>query len=144
MDQKDHKILGYLMENGRDKISDISRELDIPRVTVHERIQGMMKSGVIRKFTAVPDYEAIGLKFTAFIFVGFSANQRVSQRDLAKKIAQMREVSEVHIITGQWDLLLKARGNTLKEIGDLVLDRLREMEGIEKTETVAVFQTVKD
>jgi Lrp/AsnC family leucine-responsive transcriptional regulator len=50
----------------------------------------------------------------------------------------------VHIITGQWDLLLKARGNTLKEIGDLVLDRLREMEGIEKTETVAVFQTVKD
>ncbi len=144
MDKKDLKILDYLMENGRDKISDISRELDIPRVTVHERIQGMIRRGEIRRFTVVPDYEAIGLKFTAFIFVGFSANQKVSQRELARKISQMREVVEVHIITGSWDLLLKARGNTLKEIGDLVLDKLREMQGIEKTETVAVFQTVKD
>ncbi len=144
MDDKDSRILDYLLENGRDKTSKISRELDIPRVTVHERIQGMVERGIIRKFAAIPDYEAIGKKMTAFIFVGFNATHKVLQRDLAKKIASLREVVEVHIITGEWDLLVKVRGNTLKEVGDLVLDRLRELEGIEKTETMAVFQTVKD
>lgn len=144
MDDKDRKILEYLMENGRDKTSDISRELDIPRVTVHERIQNMLQKGIIKKFSAIPDYEALNMQFVAFIFVGFSPLQKVSQRDLAKRIAALHEVVEVHIVAGQWDLLVKARGRSLKEIGDLVLDRLREMEGIEKTETVAVFQTVKD
>ena len=43
MDAKDQRIFQYLVEHGRDKISDISKELDIPRVTVYERIQGMVK-----------------------------------------------------------------------------------------------------
>lgn len=143
MDQKDRMILEYLIENGRDKISDISRTLDIPRVTVHERIQGMVRRGVIRKFTAVPDYEVLGTPFVAFIFVGFRSANKISQRELAKKVSQMKEVEEVHIIAGAWDLLLKVRARSLKDIGDLVLDRLREMEGVEKTETITIFQTVK-
>ena len=143
MDQKDRMILEYLIDNGRDKISDISRTLDIPRVTVHERIQGMIKRGVIKKFTIVPDYEVLGNPFVAFIFVGFHSANKISQRDLARKVSQMREVEEVHIIAGEWDLLLKVRARSLKEIGDLVLDRLREMEGVERTETIAIFQTVK-
>ena len=56
MDQKDHLIMDYLKEDGRAKISDISRELNIPRITVYERIQAMIKSGIIKKFTIIPDY----------------------------------------------------------------------------------------
>lgn len=143
MDQKDRMILEYLIENGRDKISDIARTLDIPRVTVHERIQGMVHRGIIQKFTVVPDYEALGIPFVAFIFVGFHSVNKVSQRELARKISQIKEVEEVHIIAGEWDLLLKVRTRSFKEIGDLVLDSLREMEGVERTETITIFQTVK-
>ncbi len=143
MDKKDRTILEYLIENGRDKISDIARTLDMPRVTVHERIQGMLQKGIIQKFTLVPDFEALGIPFVAFVFVGFRPSSDVSQRELAERISRMSEVEEVHIIAGEWDLLIKARAKSLKEIGNLVLDRLREMEGVERTETVTIFQTVK-
>ena len=45
---------------------------------------------------------------------------------------------------GEWDILLKVRASTLEEIGNLVVDRLRSMSGVEKTETCVSFQTIKE
>ncbi len=143
MDAKDQKIFNYLVDHGRDKISDISKELDIPRVTVYERIQGMVRDGVIKKFTIVPDYKAIGLPVVSFIFVSYSPDGKVTQRQLAEKIAKFPEVEEVYIIAGQWDMMVKVRSGTIEEVGDFVLDKLRATGGVEKTETVSVFSVVK-
>jgi DNA-binding Lrp family transcriptional regulator len=41
-------------------------------------------------------------------------------------------------------MLLKVRAGSVEEIGRLVVDRLRAMRGIEKTETCVAFQTVKE
>lgn len=144
MDQKDRAIIDYLMENGRDKISDISRRLDIPRVTVYERMQQLQKQGIIKKYIAVPDYGALGYPVVSFIFVLFDSGKKITEKELASRIAKMRDVEEVHIVTGEWDLLLKVRAKSMELLGNMVLDKLREMEGVAKTQTIAIFQTVKD
>ncbi|MCL6091194.1 MAG: Lrp/AsnC family transcriptional regulator [Candidatus Thermoplasmatota archaeon] len=143
MDSKDSRIFQYLLEHGRDKISDISKTLDIPRVTVYERIQGMVRDGIIQKFTIIPDYKAIGLPVVSFIFVAFNPNADVTQRQLADKISKFREVEEVYIVTGEWDMLVKVRLQSVEEVGNFVLDKLRGIRGVEKTETIAVFSVVK-
>lgn len=143
MDQKDRMIFDHLREKGRDKISDISNELNIPRITVYERIQNMVKRGTIKKFTIVPDYAEIGLPTVAFIYVLFDASSGSSQRELAKKIANFSEVEELYIITGEWDMLLKVRAPSVEEIGNFILDRLRSVAGVQRTETVTVFSVVK-
>ncbi len=144
MDDKDRRIITYLMDKGRDKISDISRALDIPRVTVYERIKTMQNQGLIKKFTIIPDYTAIGLPLIAFVYVQFDPAGGISERDLATRISNIPTVREVHIITGEWDLLLKVRAESMETLGTLVLDRLREMKGILKTQTLTVFKTVKE
>lgn len=143
MDSKDQRIFQYLVDHGRDKISDISKELDIPRVTVYERIQGMVRDGIIKKFTIIPDYKAIGLPVVSFIFVSFNPDAGVTQRQLAEKISKFKEVEEVYIIAGQWDMMVKVRSGTIEEVGNFVLDKLRATAGVEKTETVSVFSVVK-
>ncbi len=144
MDEKDRAIIDYLMENGRDKISDISRQLDIPRVTVYERMQSLVKQGIIKKYVAVPDYSSLGLPVISFIFVLFDSGKKITEKELASKISKMRDVEEVHIVTGEWDLLLKVRASSMDNLGNMVLDKLREMEGVAKTQTITIFQTVKD
>ncbi len=143
MNEKDRKIFEYLVDHGRDKISDISKVLDIPRVTVYERIMGMVEQGVIKKFTVVPDYNAIGLPVVSFIFMSFDRNAKIGQRELAEKISRFKEVEEVYIVAGEWDLFVKVRSSTVKEIGDFVLDKLRSVEGVQRTETITVFAVVK-
>ncbi|RLF27979.1 MAG: Lrp/AsnC family transcriptional regulator [Thermoplasmata archaeon] len=143
-DEKDKIILQELKKNSRRPTKNIATDIGIPRVTVHDRIQKMIKNGVIKKFTAIPNYKKIGFPTMVFILVSFLSNPNVSQRELAKRIAKLPGVYEVHIISGEYDLLLKVRGKSLEEIGKLVIDRLRQLKGVGRTLTCACFETVKE
>ncbi len=144
IDDKDLAILKVLCKNSRAQISEISKITDIPRITVYNRIQRMVKEGVIKKFTAILNYKVLNLPVVAFILISFSPDFKISQRTLAKKISAMKNVEEVHIIAGEWDLLVKVRGSTVEDIGNFVVDELRNVEGVEKTLTNVVFETVLD
>jgi len=50
----------------------------------------------------------------------------------------------VHLISGEHDILLKVRGESMERIGDLVIDKLRQMDGVGRTLTCTCFSTVKD
>lgn len=144
LDTKDQKILAELLEDGRKSVMGISNELRIPRATVQERLRKLVDSGVIRKFVAIPDYSKIGKQVTALVLVSFRNSENVSQRGLAEQMSRIPGVYEVIVISGEWDIVLKVRASSVEEIGTLVVDKLRMMKGIEKTQTCVVFQTIKE
>jgi len=104
----------------------------------------MLKQGVIKSFDVSIDYKKIGYTTEVFIFVSFVPTPEISQRELARHIAKLSGVHEVHIITGEYDLLLKVRGKNLEDIGTLVIDKLRQLKGVSRTLTIACFETVKE
>lgn len=143
INEKDRKILDELMEDARKSVVDISNNLRIPRATVQERIQKMKQNGLIRKFVAVPSYSQLGRPVTVFILVSFMSGT-VSQRQLGEQIAHLPRVEEVHLITGEWDIMLKVRAESMDELGKLVLDKLRAMKGVMRTVTCVCFNTLKE
>lgn len=144
LDAKDQRILTELLRDGRKSVVEISNTLGIPRATVQERLKRMVDTGVIRRFAAIPDYSKIGMHVTALVFVSFRSEEKVSQRSLAEEISRIPGVYEVSVISGEWDIMLKVRAGSVEEIGSLVVDKLRTMKGVEKTETCVVFQTIKE
>jgi DNA-binding Lrp family transcriptional regulator len=68
----------------------------------------------------------------------------ISQRELGEQISQLPRVGEVHLITGEWDIMLKVRAGSMDELGKLVLDKLRAMKGVMKTVTCVCFNTLKE
>jgi DNA-binding Lrp family transcriptional regulator len=144
MDEKDARILARLMEDGRISVTELSDELNVPRATVQERVKKMVKGGIIKKFSAMPDYSKIGRGVTAYVLVSFTGSGNISQRELAEEMAKIPEVYEISLVSGEWDMLLKVRGSSVEEIGRLVIDRLRMMRGIEKTQTCLSFQAIKE
>jgi DNA-binding Lrp family transcriptional regulator len=144
LDKKDENILYQLKKNARDTTKNIGNSLRIPRITVHDRIKKMVDNGIIKSFTVIPDYKKIGLPCTAFIFISFQPDVNISQRELAKRIALLPNVFDVHIISGEYDLLIKVRGVSMEEIGTLIIDKLRLMNGVGRTLTCTCFETVKE
>ncbi len=132
------------MKDSRKTTKAIARELGIPRATVHDRIVKMEQKKIIKKFTAVPDYSQLGLGVIAFVLVQFESEKGLSQRDTADDIASIPGIFEVHMISGEYDMLLKVRGSSMEDIGKLVIDRLREVKGVARTLTCACFTTVKE
>jgi Lrp/AsnC family leucine-responsive transcriptional regulator len=144
IDTKDEMILAELKKNARNSTKNIAKNIHMPRVTVHDRIRKMLQQGIIKSFNTSIDYKKIGYATEVFIFISFIPTPEVSQRELAKRIAKLPGVHEVHIISGEYDLLLKVRGKTLEDIGTLVVDKLRQLKGVGRTLTFACFETVKE
>jgi DNA-binding Lrp family transcriptional regulator len=144
LDEKDRKLLAELAKDGRKSVVELSKDLDIPRATAQERLTKMISSGLIKKFVAVPDYTQIGKGVTAYVLASFSGGKNVSQRTLAEQMAKIPEVHEISLISGEWDILIKVRTSSVENVGKLVIDRLRMMEGVERTQTCVSFQTLKE
>jgi len=144
LDEKDLAIIKALEEDSRRSTKAISEDLGIPRATVHERIKRMAEKGVIKRFTISLDHSALGEPIVAFILVSFLPNAKVSQREVAQRISRLDGVYEVHLISGEYDMLVKVRGRSMEGIGDLVIDRIREVEGVGRTLTCASFAQIMD
>lgn len=144
LDDKDRLILRELRRDAGQKTTVLAKRLNLPRTTLHERIVRLQKEGIIRKTTVLLDHAKLGRGVTAFIFVGFTSGGDVDQRTLAQKIAEFAEVMEVFVVSGEWDILLKVRGESLESVGKLIVDKLRSMPGVARTMTATSFETIKE
>jgi len=149
LDEKDTAILALIQENSNLTAKQIAKKINAPITTVFAKTKRMEELGIIKEYRAVLASEKLGAGTTAFILASVSYRAKaddspVSQRDVAEEIAKFPEVQEVHIITGDWDLLIKLRAESVDAIGKFVVDKLRLIRGLEKTLTCMVFETVKE
>jgi Lrp/AsnC family leucine-responsive transcriptional regulator len=149
LDEKDLGILSLIQLDGKLTAKQIAKKIDAPLTTVFAKIKRMEELGIIKSFRAILSADKLGVGTSAFILASVSYRSKtdgapVSQRTVAEEIAKFEEVQEVHIITGDYDLLVKLRSASVDAIGKFVVDKLRLISGLEKTLTCMVFETVKE
>ena len=147
LDEKDLAILTLLQKNCRMTAREIARKIDSPITTVFAKMKRMEQQEVIKEYRAILDSKKLNLGTTAFILASFSyrnGETPLSQRVIAEQIAKFPEVQAVHIISGDWDILIKIKEESVDAVGNFVIDKLRTVKGIEKTLTCMVFDTPKE
>ena len=149
LDEKDVAILALIQENSKLTARQIARRVNAPITTVFAKTKRMEEQGIIKEYRAIVAPEKLSAGTAAFILASVSYRAKsddtpISQRVVAGEIAKFPEVQEVHIITGDWDLLVKLRAENVDSIGKFVVDKLRLIKGLEKTLTCMVFETVKE
>jgi Lrp/AsnC family leucine-responsive transcriptional regulator len=149
LDEKDWAILALVQRNCKLTARQIAGKINSPITTAFAKIKRMEKLGVIKEYKAILDSKKLNNDTTAFILASVSYRTKnnavpISQRAIAKEIAKFSEVQEVHIITGDWDLIIKLKAENVDTIGEYVIDKLRLVKGIEKTLTCMVFETCKE
>ena len=142
IDKKDMKIIEYLKEHGRDKISDISNSLEIPRATIFERMERLRKDGFIKKYTVDLNYDKLGYSVLAYIMIQYNSKSSIDQRSLCVNLSLMENVISASIVTGDWDIMLLTAQKSMKDLSVFVLEKLRTMEGIEKSVTIPSFERI--
>ncbi|MCW4053979.1 MAG: Lrp/AsnC family transcriptional regulator [Candidatus Bathyarchaeota archaeon] len=149
LDEKDLAILSLIQENSKLTAKQIAKKINAPITTVFAKTKRMEQLGVIKGHRAILAPEKLDSGTAAFLLASVSYRTKAddiptSQRTVAEEISKFSEVQEVHIITGDWDLLLKLRAESVDAIGKFVVDKLRLIKGLEKTLTCMVFETVKE
>jgi len=143
MDRKDLEILRFLQRNCKLSVREIAKRLKIPSSTVYARINKLEEKGVITGYHAKVDEKKLGYGVKAFILVSYTP-MSIPQEEVANKIAALPQVQGVYIISGEWDMIVEVIEKDVESLGDFVIKKLRNIEGVSKTLTCVVLKKIKE
>jgi len=143
MDDKDESILDVLKENSKLSTQQISKRISIPITTVHNRMKKLKEEGVIKKYTVVLDPKKIGKQISAYVLINVDYTLlkqiKKTQHELTKKLRLHPSVEEASRVTGGTDIILKTRVKNVDELDDFVTRYLRNVDGIDRTQTMVIL-----
>ncbi|MGH9894216.1 MAG: Lrp/AsnC family transcriptional regulator [bacterium] len=139
LDMADFQLVGAIQHNATQRLEDLARLVQMAPSSVHERLRRLEKAGIIRRWTVDLDAGALGLGVLAFI--GVRATRPCS--DLVAALDRIPAIEECHSVAGPLSLLLKVRVATTADLLHLA-EQLRQIPGIEGTETTIVLKTQLD
>jgi Lrp/AsnC family transcriptional regulator, leucine-responsive regulatory protein len=138
LDRTDLLILDQLQENCKRPLAAIGEKVGLTAPSVMERIHKLEQAGVIREYVAVLDAKRLCKDITAFIGVSISHPRAIGAFEQA--IRHQDEVLDCHHVTGAYTLILKIKADDTDNL-ERVIQRLREIEGVTRTETMVVLST---
>ena len=137
-DATDRAILELLQDNCKQSMAQIGEKVGLSAPSVVERIHKLEEVGVITSYVALVDARRLGKDVTAFI--GVSTDQPRSIGSLEQQIIAIEDVLECHHVTGAHTLMVKVKTENTESLEGLI-ERIRCMEGVSRTETMVALST---
>jgi Lrp/AsnC family transcriptional regulator for asnA, asnC and gidA len=138
LDETDRTILRILQSDARTPFSEIARRIDMSSATVHDRVGRMEDAGVIEGYHAKIDPRAVGLGTSAL--VGLRIEQG-SETDALERLREIDGVQEIHLTTGEWDVVLRLYAEDTDGLRELMFDEISRIEGFSRSQTMVILAT---
>lgn len=135
-DEKDQEILNYLQENYKISYKDLSKRVNLAASTIHNRVQNMIKDGIIRKFDILVDPLKVGYKSIAIL--GLSVDP-MKLDEIAKKLTHYDDIQLVASSTGDHNLTVKIIAKDEKNLWKFINDEIKTLDGIQLPMHVSSF-----
>jgi Lrp/AsnC family transcriptional regulator for asnA, asnC and gidA len=140
LEETDKKILNILIDNSRLSLRQIAKKADVSVATVMNHIKKLEKEKIIRKYTAMFDYEKIGYDVEVIIDIRISKGKLF---EVEKKIASHPNVFAIYDTTGDFDASILARFQTRRKMNNF-LKKIQTYEFVERTYTKIILKTMKE
>ena len=137
-------ILKILEEDCRYSPSKIAVMLDTSEAEVSAAIKNMEESGVIVKYTAIVNGEALSEEIVQALIEVRVTPQKVNGFDaIAEEIYRFDEVQSLYLMSGGYDLAVFIEGRSLRDVSRFVAERLSTIDGILSTATHFILKKYK-
>jgi DNA-binding Lrp family transcriptional regulator len=133
VDDLDLALLRALAADARQSQRALARQIEMSPPAVADRLARLERSGVIRGYRADIDWTALGLPVVVYLAVTAGAGM-----DLSKIIREIRELPEAEtmsVVTGSLDLLVRLRVRDHTHLRQLLLAKIFQITGVQRTET---------
>src|SRR5690348_14021991 len=139
------EILEILENDARADAKRIAEMTGHDVATVKRQIEEWEKSGVIRRYKTVIDWERYGdERVQAFIDVSVTPERGAGFDEIARRIYRYPEVRSVILVSGGHDLRVIVEGRTIREVADFVADKLATLDRVTATNTHFLLKRYKD
>ena len=133
LDDVDLALLRLLAQDARTSQRSLGRDLAMSPPAIGERIARLERSGVIRGYSVVLDWDAVGLPVV--VYLAITAAQGYDLGPVMAPVSQIPEVEDVMVVTGELDLLARLRVRDYVHLRSLLLETVWQIRGVQRTET---------
>jgi len=142
LDETDLKILALKQADASVSNADLARQISMAPSAALERVKKLEQKGVIQQYTARLSADMLGLRLLAFIFI--KSSEGPGNANVAKQLAKIPDVLELHHIAGDDCYLLKVRASDPQSLIRLMREKMGKIPGILSTKTTIVLETLKE
>ena len=144
MDTFDRKILSTLQSNGDISMAALSEEVGLSLSACHRRVKLLELRGVIKGYAARLDRRALGFEVQVFIEIKLTSQRRDDYQAFERSIVTMPEILECHMISGEFDYLMRVAARNTADYEQLYRERLSTIPSVSQMRTLLSLSTVKE
>lgn len=143
LDPTDRRILSALIADGRLTNAQLADTVGLSPSPCWTRVRRLEESGTIERYTAVIDQKALGLRDIVFVEITLRNHDDQVLERFGAELARMPEVLEAHLVTGEYDYLIKVAVADTADYERFLRERLYRIEGIRHSRSTFSLRALK-
>lgn len=143
LDRIDRNILSELQKNGRISNVELSKRVGLSPTPCLERVRRLEKQTYIQGYTAQLNPQL--LHSALLVFVKITLNRSLDNifEQFNQAVQRLEEIQECHLVSGDFDYLLKTRVSDMAAYRKLLGEILLRLPGVHDSRTYVVVEEVK-
>lgn len=143
LDEIDRRILRTISREGRISNADLGAKVGLSSSPCWTRVRRLEKAGVIRGYNAEIDLAKLGVPEVAIVEVTLDRHDDAIVEDFGRAVAQIPEILEVYLMTGEYDYLIKVAVSDTRDFEGFLRNRLYKIPGIRHSRTAFTLNCLK-
>lgn len=142
-DKSDKIILSQLQRGAQLPLTDLAAKASLSASSCHRRIKALEEQGVITGYTATLNRKHLGLANEFFVEVSLAAQTEEAFEKFEKAVQRVPEILECHLMSGQFDYLLRVVARDAEDYERIHRTRLARLPGLQRIQSSLALRTVK-
>lgn len=144
LDKIDRHILRLLQNDGRLAMKDLAKQVGLSVTPCTERVRRMERDEIITGYYARLNPGAIGLNLLVFVEITISQKSERAFEQFRQGVLKIPEVMECHLVSGDFDYLIKARIREMAEYRKVLGEMLLQLPGAAQSKSYVVMEEIKE
>ena len=143
IDRIDRNILTVLQEDGRISNVELAKRVGLSASPCLERVKRLESQGYISGYHAVVDPVKLGAAMLVFVEITLTKTSVDIFAEFSAAVQKHDDIQECHLVSGDFDFLLKTRVADMSSYRKLLGDTLLRLPGVSESRTYVVMEEVK-
>jgi Lrp/AsnC family leucine-responsive transcriptional regulator len=144
LDRIDRKILRTLQAEGRIAITELAERVGLSATPCSERVKRLERDGFILGYHARLNPHALGQSLLVFVEIRLAAKSGRIFEEFKREVLKLPNVLECHLVSGDFDYLIKARIPEMNAYRKLLGDMLLALPGARESRSYVVMEEIRE
>ncbi len=144
LDRIDRNILSQLQKNARLSYVELADKVGLSTSPCLERVKRLEREGWILDYKARLPAEKLDAALLVFVEISLNYSSGNVFDEFRKAVTQWPAIQECHLVSGDFDYLLKIRIADMAAYRALLGEIVQELPGVRDSRTLVAMETIKE